>query len=46
MSLLSLATFVLWLLTMLKAYQGERFRIPLVADLAESFILKKADNPK
>jgi uncharacterized membrane protein len=46
MSLLSLATFVLWLLTMLKAYQGEKFRIPLVADLAESFILKKADNPQ
>jgi len=40
MSLLSTATFVLWLLTMLKAYQGEDFRIPLVADVADSFLKK------
>jgi uncharacterized membrane protein len=43
LSLLSLATFVLWLLTMLKAYQGEKFRIPLAADLADTFILKKEE---
>jgi uncharacterized membrane protein len=46
LGLLSLATFVLWLLTMLKAYQGEKFRVPLAADLAESLILKKPDNPQ
>jgi len=39
--LLSLATFVLWLLTMLKAYQGDKFRVPLAADLADTFVLKK-----
>ncbi len=46
LGLLSLATFVLWLLTMLKAYQGEKFRVPLAADLAESLILKKPDTPQ
>ena len=34
-SLLSLAAFVLWILLMVKAYQGERFRVPIAADLAE-----------
>lgn len=42
LSLLSLATFVLWLLMMLKAYQGEHFRVPLAADIADSFLGKKA----
>jgi uncharacterized membrane protein len=42
LGLLSLATFVLWLLLMLKAYQGENFRIPVVAEVADTFLGKKA----
>jgi uncharacterized membrane protein len=33
--LISIAAFVLWMLLMVKAYQGERFRVPLAADIAE-----------
>jgi uncharacterized membrane protein len=33
-SLVGLATFVLWILLMIKAYQGERFRVPVAADFA------------
>ncbi len=36
LGLISLTTFVLWILMMLKAYQGERFRVPIAADLAEN----------
>ncbi len=32
-----LAGFFLWIVLMVKAYQGERFRVPVAADLAESF---------
>ena len=39
-SLLSLAAFVLWILLMVKAYQGERFRVPIAADLAEKIFGK------
>jgi uncharacterized membrane protein len=31
---------ILWILLMIKAYQGERFRIPLAADFAESIFGK------
>jgi uncharacterized membrane protein len=31
---------ILWILLMIKAYQGERFRIPLAADVAESIFGK------
>jgi uncharacterized membrane protein len=34
---LRLAGFLLWIVLMVKAYQGERFRVPIAADLAESF---------
>jgi len=34
-SLIGLLGFVLWILLMIKAYQGERFRVPIAADLAE-----------
>ncbi len=27
--------FVLWIVLMIKAYQGERFKLPLIGDLAE-----------
>ncbi len=33
--LLNLFTFILWILLMIKAYQGEKFRIPVAADLAD-----------
>lgn len=31
---------VLWILLMVKAYQGERFRVPIAADVADSIIGK------
>lgn len=37
LSLLGLLAFVLWILLMIKAYQGERFKLPVVGDFAESF---------
>lgn len=33
--LLSLAFFALWIVMMVKAYQGERFKLPIIGDLAE-----------
>ncbi len=35
-SLIGIATFVLWIVLMVKAYQGQRFKLPLAGDLAES----------
>jgi uncharacterized membrane protein len=32
---LSLASLVLWVLLMVKAFQGERFKLPMVGDMAE-----------
>lgn len=34
-SLLGLAIFILWIVCMLKAYQGERYKLPIIGDLAE-----------
>jgi uncharacterized membrane protein len=34
--LVNLASFILWIFLMIKAYQGERFKLPVVSDLAES----------
>jgi uncharacterized membrane protein len=36
-SLVGLVALVLWIVLMLKAYQGERFKVPIAGDLAESF---------
>ena len=33
--LISLLMFILWLVLMFKAYQGERFKLPIVGDIAE-----------
>jgi uncharacterized membrane protein len=33
--LLRLASFVLWIVLMIKAYQGERFKLPIAGDFAE-----------
>jgi|SRR5579863_2314663 len=38
--LLQLAELILWILLMVKAYQGEKFRIPLAADLADQIFGK------
>jgi uncharacterized membrane protein len=34
---LELLGFVLWILLMVKAYQGVRFRVPVAAEIAQSF---------
>ena len=36
-SLISLVAFVLWILLMVKAYQGEKFQVPVAAGIAQSF---------
>ncbi len=36
--LLWLATILVWILLMIKAYQGERFKLPWVGDLVESIL--------
>ena len=36
-SLIGLVALVLWIVLMVKAYQGERFKVPIAGDLAESF---------
>jgi uncharacterized membrane protein len=33
--LINLAAFILWIFLMIKAYQGERFKLPVASDLAE-----------
>jgi uncharacterized membrane protein len=38
--LVNLAGIVLWILLMVKAYQGERFRVPVAADIAEKLFGK------
>jgi uncharacterized membrane protein len=38
--LVSLVGLVLWILLMIKAYQGEKFRVPLAADLADQIFGK------
>jgi uncharacterized membrane protein len=37
---ISLVTFILWIVLMLKAYQGQKFRVPVAADVAESILGK------
>lgn len=38
--LVGIAVFVLWIVLMIKAYQGERFRVPIAADIAEKIFGK------
>jgi uncharacterized membrane protein len=38
--LIGLGAFVLWIVLMVKAYQGQRFRVPVAADAAESIFGK------
>jgi uncharacterized membrane protein len=34
---LNLLTLVLWIVLMVKAYQGERFKVPIASEIAEGF---------
>lgn len=38
--LIRLVGVVLWILLMIKAYQGQKFRVPVAADLADSLVGK------
>jgi uncharacterized membrane protein len=38
--LISLVGLILWILLMVKAYQGERYRVPIAADLADKLFGK------
>ena len=40
LDLLYLVGVILWIICMIKAYQGERFRVPVAADLAEQIFGK------
>lgn len=40
MWLVSILGFILWILLMVKAYQGEKYRVPLAADLADQIFGK------
>lgn len=35
--LLYFAIFVVWVVLMMKAYQGERFKLPIIGDMAEKY---------
>ena len=39
-SLIGLVAFVLWIVLMIKAHQGQRFRVPVAADIAEKIFGK------
>ncbi len=36
-----IATLVLWIILMVKAYQGERYKLPIAGNLAEKYSAKK-----
>jgi uncharacterized membrane protein len=36
-----IATVVLWIVLMVKAYRGERFKLPIAGDLAEQYSAKR-----
>jgi len=37
-SFLGLVAFILWILLIIKAYQGERFKVPIAGDIAEKYV--------
>lgn len=39
-SIIHIATIVLWVILMVKAYQGEKFKLPVVGDLAMQWLHK------
>jgi len=42
LQLISLLSLILWILLMVKAYQGDRFRVPIAADIADRLFGKAA----
>jgi uncharacterized membrane protein len=40
LAVVRLVGFVLWILLMVKAYQGEKYRVPVASDLADSIARK------
>ncbi len=40
-SLLWIASVVLWIILIVKAYQGERYKLPIAGDLAEKYSAKR-----
>jgi len=40
-TIIGVITFILWLILMLKAYKGEKFKVPIAGDIAENMIKKK-----
>jgi uncharacterized membrane protein len=40
LALVSLLGFILWILLMIKAYQGEKYRLPIAADIADQIFGK------
>lgn len=40
--LITLVSFILWILLMWKAFQGEMYKVPIVGDLAEKQLAKMA----
>jgi len=40
LSLIWLLSVILWIVLMIKAYQGEKFKVPVVGDFAEQQIYK------
>ena len=36
-----LFAFVMWIILMVKAYQGERFKLPIAGDMAEKYSTKR-----
>lgn len=39
-SLIRIAAVALWILLMVKAYQGERYKLPVIGDMAEQWAKK------
>lgn len=40
-SVISVLALLLWIILLIKAYQGEKFKIPIAGDMAEDFSKKK-----
>jgi len=38
--LINIIALILWILLMVKSYQGEKFKLPIVGDMAESWMNK------
>lgn len=40
-ALVSLILFVFWIILIIKAFQGEEFKLPVIGDMAEKYAAKK-----